>query len=290
MDGCHEGKLRCFSSLRGHSKMLGGLHSNLLFKRFVGCDRSSIWPYFSPSFIQGIQHSPGDDVSHLVHIEVSSNAAKILYSMTKYRILTMAAVILATASLNAQQQDSACDTKSEAKSLGEIASKKPSGSSTAKVRIDDDSLDSAISKVKQPIPDITLDGLDNSDEIVTAINDYKAHHTPEETEAMLKDWWDRHEAALIRFADENKTLSDRLQDQRYYYQEQNNSDDYRKAQQQYLDQQKSAQLNQRSMMENGMRIGRIQQTFMKVRTGISMRCHLQYDWFKIPNGNGIGSF
>ena len=134
----------------------------------------------------------------------------------------MAAVILAAASLSAQQQDSACDTKSETKSLGEIASKKPSGSSTAKVRIDDDSLDSVISKVKQPIPDITLDGLDNSDEIVTAINDYKAHHTPEETEAMLKDWWDRHETALIRFADENKALSDRLQDQRYYYQEQSN--------------------------------------------------------------------
>jgi hypothetical protein len=39
-----------------------------------------------------------------------------------------------------------------------------------------------------------------------------------------------------------------------------------------------------------MRIGRIQQTFTKVRTGIPMRCHLQYDWFKVPNANGIGSF
>ena len=101
----------------------------------------------------------------------------------------MAALILAAASLSAQQQDSACDTKADTKSLGEIASKKPSSSTAAKIRIDDDSLDSVISKVKQPIPDITLDGLDNSDEIVTAINDYKAHHTPEETEAMLKDWW-----------------------------------------------------------------------------------------------------
>jgi hypothetical protein len=240
--------------------------------------------------IQGIQQHRRDDVSHFAHIETSPGAAKILYSMTKYRILILAAVILAAASLRAQQQDPACDTKSDTKSLGEIASKKASGSTAAKVRIDDDSLDSVIAKVKTPIPDITLDGLDNSDEIVTAINDYKTHHTPEETETMLKDWWDRHETALIRFADDNKALSDRLQDQRYYYHDQSNYDDYRKAQQQYLDQQKSAQLNQRSMMENGMRIGRIQQTFMKVRTGISVRCHLQYDWFKVPNGNGIGSF
>jgi hypothetical protein len=79
---------------------------------------------------------------------------------------------------------------------------------------------------------------------------------------MLKDLWDRHETALVRFADENKALTDRLQDQRYYYREQTNSDNYRKVQQQYLDQQKSAQMDQRSMMENGMRIGRIHQTFL----------------------------
>jgi hypothetical protein len=152
----------------------------------------------------------------------------------------LAVVALAATSLSAQQQESACDTKSDTKSLGEIASKKSSGSTTSKIRIDDDSLDGVISKVKAPIPDITLEGLDNSDEIVTAINDYKSHHSPEGTETVLKDWWDRHEAILIRAADENKALSDRLQDQRYYYREQTNSDDYRKAQQQYLDQQKSA--------------------------------------------------
>lgn len=208
----------------------------------------------------------------------------------KYRILMAAVLALAATCLNGQQQDSACDTKADTKSLGEIASKKSSGSTTSKIRIDDDSLDGAISKVKLPIPDITLDGLDNSDEIITAINDYKTHHSPEETETMLKDWWERHEAILIRAADENKALSDRRQDQRYYLQEQPNSDDYRKLQQGYLDAQKAAQMDQRSMMENGMRIGRIQQTFTKVRTGISMRCHLQYDWFKVPNGNGIGSF
>jgi hypothetical protein len=56
------------------------------------------------------------------------------------------------------------------------------------------------------------------------------------------------------------------------------------------DQQKSAQMNQGSMLENGIRIGRIEQTFMKVRTEISVRCHLQHDWFKVPNGNGTGSF
>lgn len=210
--------------------------------------------------------------------------------MTRSRILVLAVVALAATSLSAQQEDSACDTKADTKSLGEIVSKTSSGSTTSKIRIDDDSLDGVISKVKAPIPDISLEGLDNSDEIVTAINDYKSHHSPEETETVLKDWRDRHEAILIRAAEENKALSDRLQDQRYYYREQTDSDDYRKAQQQYLDQQKSAQLNQRSMMENGMRIGRIQQTFTKVRTGISMRCHLQYDWFKVPDANGIGSF
>jgi hypothetical protein len=62
---------------------------------------------------------------------MSPDAAKILYGMTKYPILTLAAVIFAAVSVSAQQ-DSGCDTKSDAKSLGEIVSKKPSGSRAAK--------------------------------------------------------------------------------------------------------------------------------------------------------------
>jgi len=43
------------------------------------------------------------------------------------------------------------------------------------------------------------------------------------------------------------------------------------------------------MRDNGMVAGRIQQAFMKIRTGIS-RYSLHYDWFKVRNANGNGSF
>jgi hypothetical protein len=79
--------------------------------------------------------------------------------------------------LGTQPQDSTCDSKPGASSLGEIASKKP-GASDTKIRVDDDSLDSVISKVKESIPDISFDGLENANEIVTATSDEKAHHSP----------------------------------------------------------------------------------------------------------------
>jgi len=37
------------------------------------------------------------------------------------------------------------------------------------------------------------------------------------------------------------------------------------------------------------RVGRIQQGLMKVRAGLGMM-RLNYPWFKVRNGNGIGSF
>ena len=43
------------------------------------------------------------------------------------------------------------------------------------------------------------------------------------------------------------------------------------------------------MRDNGMLAGRLQQAFMKIRNGIN-RYNLHYDWFKIRNGNGNGSF
>jgi hypothetical protein len=43
------------------------------------------------------------------------------------------------------------------------------------------------------------------------------------------------------------------------------------------------------MRDNGMVTGRIQQAFLKIRSGIS-RYNLHYDCFKVRNANGNGSF
>jgi len=43
------------------------------------------------------------------------------------------------------------------------------------------------------------------------------------------------------------------------------------------------------MRDNGMLTGRIQQAFMRIRTGIS-RYNLRYEWFKVRNAHGNGSF
>ena len=41
--------------------------------------------------------------------------------------------------------------------------------------------------------------------------------------------------------------------------------------------------------DDGQRIGRIQQTFIKIRNGLE-RNPRHYTWFKVRNANGIGNF
>lgn len=43
------------------------------------------------------------------------------------------------------------------------------------------------------------------------------------------------------------------------------------------------------MRDNGAVIGRIQLSFVKIGSGISSY-KLLYSWFKIRNGNGVGSY
>lgn len=47
--------------------------------------------------------------------------------------------------------------------------------------------------------------------------------------------------------------------------------------------------DQAGMRGDGFMVGHIQQQLMKIRAGIA-RYGLHYDWFKVRNGNGIGSF
>ena len=64
---------------------------------------------------------------------------------------------------------------------------------------------------------------------------------------------------------------------------------YAKCQQQRQTEIRGARQDGFVMRDNGMVTGRIQQAFMRIRSGIS-RYNLHYDWFKVRNANGNGSF
>jgi hypothetical protein len=59
-----------------------------------------------------------------------------------------------------------------------------------------------------PLPKLTLDGDDNSDEIARAIGDYRAKHTGEETEQVVGDWWNECDSVVATAARLNSTANE----------------------------------------------------------------------------------
>lgn len=180
-------------------------------------------------------------------------------------------------------------TASSSTPLGDVVKKNHQATSPkAKVVVDDDNLHSQ----RGPIPGMSLEGVDNSDEIIHAIREFKKSHTPAETEEAVRLWYDEFDSLMADTLDDNNRLIKRKEDRALteatgaYY---GPDGDYNKA----MQRRNSAILEDRSDFrrerKNGFMIARIQQTFMKVRNDLQM-IGLRYDWFKIRNGNGNGSF
>jgi len=141
---------------------------------------------------------------------------------------------------------------------------------------------------KSPIPIMNLDGDENTDAVVEAIQKYKEKHKAEETEAVVHDWYDEYDAMLAsnareagqyRFLRETNTLNgyDLCQQSRDYERCE------KRRQSEILGQRMDA-AKIRQDMEN---VGRIQQGLMKVQRGLTS-LHLNYSWFKVRNANGVG--
>ena len=174
-------------------------------------------------------------------------------------------------------------------SLGDIArkSKKDAGPK-AKAVVTDENLKSQ----RGPIPAIALEGVDNSDEIIRAIRDYRKNHSPAETEEAVRVWYDEFDSLIANALDDNTRLIKRKEDRvlteitgAYY----GPDGDYYKAVQRRNDAIAEDREDFRCGRKNGFMIARIQQTFMKVRSALQA-CNMRYEWFKIRNGNGNGSY
>jgi hypothetical protein len=156
----------------------------------------------------------------------------------------------------------------------------------AKRVIDDDDMELH----KSPIPRLNLEGTDNVPEIVAAVKKYKESHTPQQTEAAFRDWFDETNDVLTAALRESSNLRD-LRESNI-----NNSNDlcqdsgdWEQCQKLRLADARGARSDQNRIRNDGFVTGRIQQAFMKIRTDLTM-IGLRYEWFKIQNANGVGSF
>lgn len=202
-------------------------------------------------------------------------------------VLAALAVVLVGA-----QQTASSPSSSDApqgKSLADIA-KEAKQNKTAHARkvVTEDDLDQ-----KGPLPRIDMDGTDNSEEIVQSVGEFKKSHTPEETEQALHDWYDAYDSMLAAAIRDNMEIQDRREATSYAGNRMcygnYNQPNYKKCQEQQQAEMWGRRDDGFSLRNNGIVTGRIQQEFMKVRSGIC-RFNLRYTWFKVRNANGSGSF
>jgi hypothetical protein len=138
-----------------------------------------------------------------------------------------------------------------------------------------------------PLPRLKMDGAENADEVVTAIAQFKAAHTPEQTEQAVHTWYDRYDQMLAAAIQENIDMQSlRNANTSNGYDLCQESQDYQKCQSRQMAEMRSARSDSVEMMKNSNLEVRLQHAFMKVRNGL-MQNHLNYDWFKIRTTNGI---
>lgn len=174
------------------------------------------------------------------------------------------------------------------KSLGDVAREsRKEKKDSAKIVLSDDT-----QQLHKPqIPDVFSGGLDNIDEILRAIEDYRGAHNVKETEALVRIWYEKHDALLANAIEENRRIEQRERDRQPGY---NVSDEQPRSQAEYQEIQRVELISRREDLrhkqENGLLSARIQQAFIRIRPLMKSKYSMNIDWFKIRCGNGNCSY
>jgi len=200
----------------------------------------------------------------------------------------------------AQTTDDSPVSVADAAKKNEAAKKekdKDSSTKAKKVITDED-----MSARKGPIPAITLQGPENTEEILTAIHDFRAGHDPASTEDAVHTWFDQETAVLsdaidanVRLQKHNQMRAENAQDTNSYPRYNSPQDyDSSRFRESMTSQVWSQRVEMRTAQENAQIIGRVQQVMMKVRVDVFCRPYktrpAAYDWFKIRTANGISAY
>ena len=179
-------------------------------------------------------------------------------------------------------------TPDQPKSLGDIAREsKKEKKDPAKIVLSDDT-----EQLHKPqIPDVFDGGIDNIDEIFKAINDYRGSHNLQETEAVVRIWYEKHDAMLANAIEANRRIEQRERDRQLGY---SLTDEQPRSQEEYREIQRVELISRREDLrhkqENGLLSARIQQAFVRIRPLMKSKFGMNIDWFKIRCGNGNCSY
>jgi len=140
------------------------------------------------------------------------------------------------------------------------------------------------------IPDISSEGPDNSDQIIKAIETYRNSHNPQETEATIRNWYEKHDAMASAALNENRRIEQRERDRQLGY---SVSDAHPRTQEESQEARQvdliSRREDLRHKQENALLSSHIQQSFIRARAWLASK-NVKYEWFKIRCGNDYCSY
>lgn len=143
---------------------------------------------------------------------------------------------------------------------------------------------------KGPLPRLSMDEVDNSDDILDAIGAFQAKHSKEETEQAIHNWYSEYDEMLAAAIRESTRTNERRADSNHNgYWICQSSPSYENCVTRRQEEMRGAHDDMATLKDNSAVTARVQQSFANIRMGI-MRYSLNYPWFKIRNGNGVGSY
>jgi hypothetical protein len=167
-----------------------------------------------------------------------------------------------------------------------VRDSKAQKNSHAKKVFTDDDMDATAS----PLPRLKMDGIDNTDQIIAEVGNYRRTHTPEETEQVMHDWYDEYDSQLRAAIEDNQSRSTLMQEnQRNGYELCQQGGDYEKCAKRQMSEAVGARNDQTAFARNNAAIHRLQQAFMKIRNS-QFPFNQHYAWFKIRTTNNIDTY
>jgi hypothetical protein len=144
--------------------------------------------------------------------------------------------------------------------------------------------------IANALPRLRTEGAENADEIIAAIGQYKASHTPDETEEAVQAWFERYDQDLAAAIQQNQVVNS-LREENFSNANElcREAGDYQACEKRRRAEYIGVRHDQYTIRTNMALEVRIQHVFMKVRSGIA-RYNLRYDWFKIRTTNGIDTY
>lgn len=141
-----------------------------------------------------------------------------------------------------------------------------------------------------PLPNLTMDGAENVEEVIAAIATYKHTHTPEQTENVVRRWYEEYDEELAAAIKNNLDIKALREDNMNHgYDLCQQGQDYEKCENRRRAELTGERQDQIEIKRNNDRVLRIQHSFMNIRNGLAQN-GLRYNWFKVRTTNNVDRF